>query len=109
MIQTQVVKKAIWLTRLLSELNIDLRLSFKSVLIKADNQSVIALTSDPRFYTRIKHIDIQWHFVRDQMKTETVLFEWISTREITADGLIKALSKDKFDTFIGQLGLKKSV
>ena len=43
------------------------------------------------------------------MKTETVLFEWVSTREMTADGLIKALSKDKFDIFIDQLDLKKSV
>ena len=59
MVQTQAVKEAIWLTRLLSELNVDLRLSFKPVLIKVDNQGVIALTSDPRFHTRTKHIDIQ--------------------------------------------------
>ena len=109
MVQTQAVKEAIWLTRLLSELDVDLGLSSKPVLIKADNQGAIALTSDPRFHTRTKHIDIQWHFVRDQVKTEVVLFEWVPTREMAADGLTKALSKDKFGTFVGQLGLKKSV
>ena len=43
------------------------------------------------------------------METETVLFEWVPTREMAADGLTKTLSKNKFDTFINQLGLKKSV
>ena len=43
------------------------------------------------------------------METGAVSFEWVPTREMTADELIKALSKDKFDTFVDQLGLKKSV
>ena len=109
MAQTQAAKEAIWLTRLLSELDVGLGLPSKPVLIKADNQGAIALASDPRFHTRTKHIDIQWHFVRDQVETGAVSFEWVPTREMAADGLTKALSKDKFGTFVGQLGLKKSV
>ena len=65
MAQTQVAKKAIWLTRLLSELDVGLGLSKASILIKADNQGAIALAKDPYFHSRTKHIDIQWHFVRD--------------------------------------------
>ena len=70
MAQTQAAKEAIWLTRLLSELDVGLGLPSKPVLIKADNQGAIALASDPRFHTRTKHIDIRWHFVRDQVETE---------------------------------------
>lgn len=49
MAQTQAAKEAIWLTRLLSELDVGFGLPTKPVLIKADNQGAIALTEDPRF------------------------------------------------------------
>ncbi len=108
MAQTQAAKEAIWLTRLLSELDIGFGLPTKPILIKADNQGAIALTKDPRFHSRTKHIDIQWHFVRDQVETGAVQFEWVATNEMAADGLTKALTKDKHAVFVGQIGLKKS-
>ena len=58
MAQTQASKEAIWLSRLLSELDVGFRLPKPPVLIKADNQGAIALTKDPRFHSRTKHIDI---------------------------------------------------
>ena len=108
MIQTQTAKEAIWLTRLLSELNIGFELPIKLILIKADNQRVIALTKNPRFHSRTKYIDIQWHFIWDQVETEAVKFEWISTNDMTADELTKALTNDKFAAFIRQIGLRKN-
>ena len=80
--------------------------SHQATLIKADNQGAIALTKDPSFHPRTKHIGVQWHFVRDQVETGTVQFEWIPTRDMAADGLTKALSNEKVSTFIPQLGLK---
>ena len=108
MAQTQAAKEAIWLTRLLSELDVGFGLPTKPVLIKADNQGAIALTKDPRYHSRTKHIDIQWHFVRDQVETGAVTFEWVPTGEMTADGLTKALTNDKFAAFLRQIGLQKS-
>ena len=107
MAQTQASKEAIWLTRLFSELDIGFGLPTKPVVIIADNQGTIALIKDPRFHSRTKHIDIQWHFVRDQVETGAVRFEWIPTNDIVADGLTKPLSNNKFAVFVGQLGLRK--
>ncbi len=107
MAQTQAAKEAIWMARLLSELDIGLGLPTKPVQIKADNQGAIALTKDPRFHSRTKHIDIQWHFVRDQVETGAVQFTWVPTNEMVADGLTKALSNDKFRAFVRQIGLNK--
>ena len=106
MAQTQAAKEAIWLTRLLAELDVGLGLPSKPVLIKADNQGAIALTKDPRFHSRTKHIDIQWHFVRDQVEIGAVMFEWVATNKMAADGLTKALSNDKFSAFVRQIGLR---
>ena len=107
MAQTQATKEAIWLTRLLSELDIGYGLPTKPVLIKADNQKAIGLTKDPRFHSRTKHIDIQWHFVRDQVETGAVQFEWTPAKDMAADGLTKALSNNKFVAFVLQIGLRK--
>ena len=87
-------------------LDIGFGLPTKPVLVKADNQGAIALTKDPRYRSRTKHIDIQWHFVRDQVETGTVQFEWIPTRDMVADGLTKALTGDIFIAFVQQSGLK---
>ena len=108
MAQTQAAKEAIWLTRLLSELDIGLGLPKAPILIKADNQGAIALAKDPRFHSRTKHIDIQWHFVRDQVESGAVEFEWVRTNDMAADGLTKSLSKDKFAAFVRQIGLRGS-
>lgn len=107
MAQTQAAKEAVWLSRLLSELDVGFGLPKPPVLIKADNQGAIALTQDPRFHSRTKHIDIQWHFVRDQVETGAVKFQWVPTNDMAADGLTKALSNEKFTQFVYQLGLKK--
>ena len=108
MAQTQVSKEAIWLTRLLAEIDIGFRLPKAPVIIKADNQGAIAVTKDPRFHSRTKHIDIQWHFVRDQVETGLVKFEWVPTGDIAADGLTKALTNDKFTSLVRQIGLKEA-
>lgn len=76
--------------------------------IKADNQGAIALTKDPRSHSQTKHIDIQWHFVRDQVETGAVQVEWVPTKDMAADGLTKALTNDNFAAFIHQIGLRKS-
>lgn len=107
MAQTQASKEAIWICRLLTELDMEYGLPGKPVLIMADNQGAIALAKDPRFHSRTKHIDIQWHFVRDQVETGAVAFEWIATAEMAADGLTKALTTDKHQAFVRQIGLTR--
>lgn len=57
--------------------------------------------------TRTKHIDIQWHFVRDQVETGAVKFELVPTNDMVADGLTNPLTNEKFAVFVGQLGLRK--
>ena len=37
----------------------------KSILIFLDNTGAVALLENSVFHSRSKHIDIQWHFIRD--------------------------------------------
>jgi hypothetical protein len=44
----------------------------------------------------MKHIDIQYHYVREKTRDGTVVFSYVPTAQMAADGLIKALKRVKF-------------
>ena len=46
--------------------------------------------------SRVKHIDIRHHFVRDHINLNDIKLEWISTAEQQADIFTKALGKNVF-------------
>ena len=37
------------------------------MIVYEDNQSAIAMAKDPQFHGRSKHIDIKYHFIREQI------------------------------------------
>ena len=59
----------------------------------------MALAKNPQFYTRTKHINIQHHYMREQVTAGNVALEYVPTKRQVADGLTKALCKDKFNRF----------
>ena len=55
---------AIWLRRLLSELNCPQQ---KSTEVRIDNKSAIELAKNPVHHERSKHIDVRFHFIREHV------------------------------------------
>jgi len=70
------------------------------MLINADNKSAIAIAANPEYHARTKHIDIQYHYVREKADDGTVRFSYIPTARMAADGLTKALERVKFDRWV---------
>ena len=75
------------------------------ILIRADNRSTIALAQNPEFYTRIKHIDIRYHYIRDEVEDGKILIEYVSTNDMVADLLTKSLQRTKFERFLTAIGI----
>jgi hypothetical protein len=75
--------------------------------IKCDNKQTIRLMAAqvPHLVTKLKHIDIQYHWLRQEVSKKAIQIEWMPTAEMLADGLTKALSRQKHEIFIKQLGL----
>jgi hypothetical protein len=105
--QTQATKEAIWLRRLLKELQIaeEEGQAPAATIIYGDNQGAIALAKNPQFHARTKHIDVQHHFVREKQHSGEVDLQYVPTDQQVADGLTKALPQDKFEVFRSALGL----
>lgn len=60
--------------------------------LKGENQGSIALAHNPVFYSRTKHIDIQLHYIRDEVASPRIELFHVPTEEMIADGLTKALT-----------------
>lgn len=75
------------------------------VPLKGDNQGLIALAHNLIFHSRTKHIDIQYHYIRDKLGAKQIELFYIPTNQIITDGLTKSLTHVKFHGFIDQMNM----
>ena len=113
---TLACKEASWLRLLLSELGILIQTDTfaqirvnkndeSAIALKGDNQSAIALANNSVLHSRTKHIDIQHHYIRDEVTSGRIDLSYVPTENMIADGLIKVLLNVKYHAFIAQLNM----
>ena len=103
MAATEAAKKAIWLQELLGEA---IGKASTRVIIKVDNRSAIALTKNPVFHGRSKHIHRRFHFIRECVKNEQIEVEHIPGSEQNADILTKSLGRVRFKEMRDLIGVR---
>ena len=82
-----------WLRTLFRELG--LSLPYIPVLW-CDNNSTIALASNPVFHSRTKHIEVDYHYVRECVLRRDLGIKFISSRDNFADIFTKSLPGPHF-------------
>ena len=65
-------------------------------ILWCDNLSALALASNPVFHARTKHIEVDYHFIREKVLNRDVLLKFISTGDQIADIFTKGLSSARF-------------
>lgn len=88
---SESVKAAMWMTKLLGELDIHEKLT-----IHLDNQAAISLIKQPQFYRRSKHIEIRYMFVRQYYEEGKYDVTYTPTTEQRSDWLTKPTVKSVF-------------
>lgn len=63
--------------------------------IGCDSQSEICLVKNPTYHSKPKHIDVQYHIVRDMVESKNVLLEKFDTLDNVANSLTKSMSTKK--------------
>jgi hypothetical protein len=61
-----------------------------------DNVSTLALASNPLYHARTKHIEVDYHFIREKVVNKDVKTSYISTDEQIADIFTKGLTTIHF-------------
>ena len=74
--------------------------------IYSDNQAAIANLKNPMLSERSKHIDVQYHFVRERVELKELSFSYVSTKDMVADALTKALPEALFVRCRAGMGIK---
>ena len=97
---TDAACEAIWLRRLLSDLQQKIE---EPTVICCDNMSAIAMTKNPVFHARTKHIELRHHFIRDLVGEGEIQLQFVSTNDQPADVLTKAATVDRMEWFKKQL------
>ncbi|GJU07505.1 hypothetical protein Tco_1123935 [Tanacetum coccineum] len=83
----------------------DYDIIYEKVPIFYDNISVIAISNNPVLYSRIKHIDIRYHFIRDHILKKDNELHFIPTKYQLVDISTKPLDEPTFKRLVIELGM----
>jgi histone deacetylase 1/2 len=98
--------EVIWIESLLKELGIQRN---EVSCLWCDNMGATYLSANPIFHARTKHIEIDFHFVRERVAKKQLEIRFIPSKDQVADGFTKALPARQFEEFKYNLNLKKAV
>ena len=97
-------QEAVWIQRLLDDLD---KASSPPTRIYEDNQAAICMAKNPQYHGRSKHVDIKYHFVREQVAAGTVELQYCQSKNMVADLLTKGLPSTQFVRLREMLGVKR--
>ena len=103
MAASHAAREAAWFRNLLTEMKIDI--STPTVVFE-DNQSTIKLTENPVNHARTKHIDVQHHFIREQVEGGKIKTIYCPTEEMISDALTKPLAAEAFRNQVFAMGVR---
>jgi len=93
-----------WWQRLFQQMALNLNQDY---LIHCDNLQTVRLMlqDSPKLITKLRHVDIHNHWLRQEVQQERLKIEWICTADMKADGFTKILPRQKHEHFVRQLNL----
>ncbi|GKA73542.1 retrovirus-related pol polyprotein from transposon TNT 1-94 [Tanacetum coccineum] len=84
----------------------DYGFQFNKIPLYCDNKSAIALCCNNVQHSRAKHIDICYHFIKEQVENGIVELYFVRTEYQLADIFTKPLPRERFNFLIDKLGMR---
>ncbi|GJX33456.1 retrovirus-related pol polyprotein from transposon TNT 1-94 [Tanacetum coccineum] len=79
---------------------------FDKIPMYCDSKAAIAISCNPVQHSRTKHIDVRYHFIKEQVEKGIVELFFVGTEYQLADLFTKALSEDRFKYLVRRLGMR---
>jgi hypothetical protein len=96
--------EVMWVQTVLMELGVS---CLRSAKLWCDNMGAKYLASNPIFHGRMKHVKVDYHFVRDRVLKKLLEVRFISSDDQVADGFTKALPQRRLLKFQRNINLIK--
>nr|GEU49633.1 retrotransposon protein, putative, Ty1-copia subclass [Tanacetum cinerariifolium] len=84
----------------------DYGFQFNKIPLYCDNKSVIALYCNNVQHSRAKHIDVRYHFIKEQVENGIVELYFVQTEYQLVNIFTKPLPRERFNFLIDKLGMK---
>ncbi|GKD00714.1 retrovirus-related pol polyprotein from transposon TNT 1-94 [Tanacetum coccineum] len=85
---------------------INYEFAFNKIPLYCDNKSAIDLCCNNVQHSRSKHIDVRYHFIKEQVENGVVELYFVRTEYQLADIFTKALVRKRFEFLMNKLGMK---
>nr|GEV62708.1 retrovirus-related Pol polyprotein from transposon TNT 1-94 [Tanacetum cinerariifolium] len=85
---------------------LDYGIGFNKIPMYCDNKSAIALCCNNVQHSRSKHIDIRYHFIKEQVENGVIELYFVNMEYQLADLFTKALGRDRIEFIINKLGMR---
>ncbi|RMX62449.1 hypothetical protein DD238_008264 [Peronospora effusa] len=72
-----------------------------------DNQAAFVMATNPTYSRRTRHIELRWHYVRDQVAKKNVDLWKVKTDVNPSDIMTKPLASDRLEKLCAMIGLSK--
>lgn len=95
-------REAAWLRQLLLDVTGH---EISSIKLYIDNQSAISIANNTNVSKRSKHMDVKYHYIRQEVQNQHITTEYCPTDSMIADIFTKPLSRDRFRTLRDMLGV----
>ncbi|KAG9442665.1 hypothetical protein H6P81_018519 [Aristolochia fimbriata] len=82
-----------WILQLFKELGVFIS---QPLILWCDNLSTTYIAANPVFHGRVKHVELDYHFIRERVTSGLLQIRLISTQDQIADVFTKGLSRSQF-------------
>ncbi|KAJ9566258.1 hypothetical protein OSB04_002224 [Centaurea solstitialis] len=98
-VESDCCSQVLWMQ---TQLN-DYGFAYKKIPIYCDSKSAIAISANPVQHSKTKHIDIRYHFLKDNVEKENIELYFVNTEYQLVDLFTKALDEKWFKFLISRL------
>jgi hypothetical protein len=86
--------QVLWMKQTLTDIQVEYD---DPIPIYCDNTSAINISKNPVMHSKMKHIPIKYHFLREQVVEKNIRVEYVGTKEQVADIFTKPLPREAFE------------
>ena len=101
---SEAVKEILFILQVLNSVGVAVE---TPVIVRVDNMGAIFLAENPNSSSRMRHIDIRWHFTRNLTKDKVIFIVFCVSAENKSDGMTKNVPQDIHERHTSEMVMEK--